>query len=109
MDDAATAWLRAQLGPATDPADLQARYQRLHSARAVALEVVAERRARLLADPLRLLVDGVVTMDNTATLGGIERQLAQLQDILGPDETGPGDDGLPHIVTGYLRPARRIR
>ncbi|MFF0409668.1 hypothetical protein ACFYUY_04440 [Kitasatospora sp. NPDC004745] len=109
MDDATKAWLLAQLGPATDPADLQARYQRLHSARAVALEVLAERRARLLTDPLRLVVDGVVTMDNTANLGGIERHLAQLQDVLGPDEAGPGDDGLPHLVTGYLRPARRIR
>ncbi|MEV7601660.1 hypothetical protein AB0O91_30295 [Kitasatospora sp. NPDC089797] len=109
MDEAAKAWLLAQLGPATDPADLHARYQRLHTARAVALEVLAERRARLLTDPLRLVVDGVVTMDNTANLTGIERQLAQLQDILGPDEVGPGDDGLPHLVTGYLRPARRIR
>ncbi|MFD5466568.1 hypothetical protein ACFWIQ_27615 [Kitasatospora sp. NPDC127059] len=37
MDDATTAWLLAQLRPATDPAELQARYQRLQSACAVAL------------------------------------------------------------------------
>ncbi|MFI9157529.1 hypothetical protein [Kitasatospora aureofaciens] len=109
MDEAVKAWLLAQLGPASTPEDLHARYARLGSARAVACEVLSERRAALLADPLRLVVDGVVTMDRTANLAGIERQLDQLQKALGPDETAPGDDGRPHLVTGMLIPARRTR
>ncbi|MFE3500291.1 hypothetical protein [Kitasatospora sp. NPDC059160] len=84
-------------------------YQRLHTARAVATEILAERRATLLTDPLRLVVDGVVTVDRAANLTGIERQLAQLQATLGPDEAASGDDGLGHLVTGYLSPARCTR
>ncbi|MET8957651.1 hypothetical protein ACWEO4_40970 [Streptomyces sp. NPDC004393] len=60
MDSAVLAWLLARLGPTTDQNDLQTRYTRLGSARAVALEVLSERRAKLLADPLQLTVNGVV-------------------------------------------------
>ncbi|MFD0572487.1 hypothetical protein ACFQ0T_28950 [Kitasatospora gansuensis] len=95
MDPAALAWLRAQLGPSTDTDDLTARHTRLGTVRAVALEVLAERRAALLADPLRLVVDGVVTMDRSANLTGLERQLAELHGTLGPDETAPGGDTTP--------------
>ncbi|WP_405816534.1 hypothetical protein OG241_18135 [Streptomyces sp. NBC_01390] len=76
MDVAVRAWLLAQLGPTTDPSDLDARYARLDSARAVANEVLAERRAKLLAEPLRMTVDGVVTVDQSNNLTGLERQIA---------------------------------
>nr|BEK65742.1 hypothetical protein KPHV_29690 [Kitasatospora purpeofusca] len=109
MDPAALAWLLAQLGSTTSTDDLTARYTRLGTARAVALEVLAERRAALLADPLRLVVDGVVTMDRSANLTGLERQLAQLQTTLGPDETATGGDTAPPFDTGILIPARRTR
>nr|BFD90962.1 hypothetical protein KitaXyl93_23220 [Kitasatospora sp. Xyl93] len=109
MDPATLAWLRAQLGPTTTTDDLNTRYQRLRTARAVASEVLAERRATLLADPLRLVVDGVVTVDRTANLTGIERQLALLQTTLGPDEAAPGDDTTPHLDTSTLVPAHRTR
>ncbi|MEU6815463.1 hypothetical protein [Streptomyces sp. NPDC046860] len=49
MDAAVLAWLLAQLGPATDQPDLQARSARFGTARSVALEVLYERRAKLLA------------------------------------------------------------
>ncbi|MFJ8589314.1 hypothetical protein ACIRD2_32285 [Streptomyces sp. NPDC093595] len=62
---AVLAWLLAQLGPNTDQTDLTNRYSRLGSARLVAGEVLAQRRARLLADPLRMTVDGVVTIDQS--------------------------------------------
>ncbi|WP_316521185.1 hypothetical protein [Kitasatospora brasiliensis] len=108
MDPAVLAWLHAQLGT-TNTDDLTARYNRLGTARAVAAEVLAERRAALLADPLRLVVDGAVTVDRTANLTGIERQLAQIQAIRGPDETAPGDDTAAHLDTATLVPARRTR
>ncbi|MER5642076.1 hypothetical protein ABT095_34705 [Kitasatospora sp. NPDC002227] len=107
MDDTVRAWLLAQLGP-TDPEQLAGRYERLRSARAVAVEVLAERRAKLLAEPLRLVVDGVVTMDQTANLTGLERQLAAIQANPGPDEI-PADDTAPHLDVTALVPTRRAR
>ncbi|MQY11442.1 hypothetical protein SRB5_15600 [Streptomyces sp. RB5] len=99
------AWLHAQLGPTIDPTDLEARYTRLGSARDVALEVLTERRARLLADPLRLTVDGVVTIDNTNNLTGLERQIAAVEQATPPD--GPaGSDGIPDLVVAPLLPTR---
>lgn len=73
MDEFQRSWLLAQLGPDADPADLERRFLRLRSVRAVALEVLGERRAKLLGDPLKLTVDGVVTMDLQENLRGIER------------------------------------
>ncbi|WP_236576577.1 hypothetical protein [Streptomyces sp. HF10] len=70
MDPIFLAWLRAQLGPTTDEQDLAVRYARLGRAREVAAEVLSERRAALLAEPLRMTVDGVVTIDQTNNLTG---------------------------------------
>lgn len=106
MDAAVLAWLQAQLGKTTDPTDLEARYTRLGSAKAVALEVLAERRAKLLADPLRLTVDGVVTLDSSNNLTGLERQIADVQDATAPDETAPSGD-VPELVVAPLRRAHR--
>jgi hypothetical protein len=106
MDATVRAWLLAQLGTTTNTDDLGARYLRLGSAKAVAAEVLAERRAQLLADPLRMTVDGVVTMDNSNNLTGIERQIEALADLTAPDEQGPADD-LPELTAAPLRPARR--
>ena len=86
MDPAVLAWLLAQLGPATDTDDLQTRYTRLGSARAVALEVFTERRAKLLAEPLRLTVNNVLTLDNSANLTGLERQIAAVESGTAPDD-----------------------
>ncbi|MEU5385519.1 hypothetical protein [Kitasatospora cineracea] len=109
MDPAALAWLLAQLGPTTPTTDLTSRHSRLGSARAVALEVLAERRAALLAEPLRLVVDGVVTMDRTANLTGVERQIAALQANPGPDDTPTDADTTHQIEAVPIRPARRTR
>lgn len=72
-------WLLAQLGPDTDPADLERRFFRLGSVRAVALEVLGEWRAKLLADPLKVSVDGVVAMDLQENLRGMERHIEQVR------------------------------
>nr|WP_202553859.1 hypothetical protein [Streptomyces sp. SID4936] len=102
----------AQLGPDTDPADLERRYFRLRSVRAVALEVLGERRAKLLADPLKVTVDGVVTMDLQENLRGIERQIEGVRQSPAPDEPGEGDeaeDAVTILATTQLVPVRRYR
>ncbi|MEU4094475.1 hypothetical protein [Streptomyces sp. NPDC026673] len=103
MDPAVLAWLLAQLGPATDQSDLQTRYTRLGSARAVALEVLSERRAKLLAEPLQLTVNGVATLDQSNNLTGLERQIEAVQDAAAPDDPASGDT----LVIAPLQPARR--
>ncbi|GGS33424.1 hypothetical protein Snoj_32420 [Streptomyces nojiriensis] len=108
MNPAVLAWLLAQLGPATDQTDLTARYARLASAREVAREVLSERRANLLAEPLRMVVDGVVTIDQSNNLQGLERQLAALTETSAPDDSVAGEPGI-ELVTAPLVPAHRIR
>ncbi|WP_314250954.1 hypothetical protein OG280_26150 [Streptomyces virginiae] len=108
MTPAALAWLLAQLGATSDREDLANRYTRLASAREVAREVLSERRARLLAEPLRMTVDGVVTIDQSNNLQGIERQLAALNDTAAPDDAAAGDPGID-LVTAPLVPGRRTR
>ncbi|WP_326737070.1 hypothetical protein [Streptomyces sp. NBC_01022] len=92
MDPAVLAWLQAQLGKSTDAADLQDRYTRLGAAKAVALEVLSERRARLLADPLQLTVNGVVTLDQSNNLTGLERQIASVEAATAPDDNTDGTE-----------------
>ncbi|WP_406738555.1 hypothetical protein OG365_24360 [Streptomyces sp. NBC_00853] len=108
MNPAVLAWLLAQLGPATDQTDLTARYARLASAREVAREVLSERRAKLLAEPLRMTVDGVVTIDQSNNLQGIERQLAALSETPAPDDPAAGDPGI-ELVTAPLVQTHRTR
>jgi hypothetical protein len=108
VDPAVLAWLLAQLGTTTDPADLTTRYGRLGTAKGVALEVLAERRAKLLAEPMHLVVNGVVTLDTSNNLTGLERQIACIQTATAPDEAA-ADDGTPDLVVAPLRPACRWR
>ncbi|MFD8298748.1 hypothetical protein ACFV13_21260 [Streptomyces bauhiniae] len=111
MDEFQRSWLLAQLGPDSDPAELERRYFRLRSVRAVALEVLGERRAKLLADPLKVTVDGVVTMDLQENLRGIERQIEQVRQSLAPDEPDgdPEDDGDPLVQVTWLTATRHYR
>lgn len=110
MDESQRSWLLAQLGPDTDAADLECRYFRLRSVRAVALEVLGERRAKLLADPLKVTVDGVVTMDLQENLRGIERQIEQVRQAPAPDGPDYEDDGGEDVMAvTLLTPMRRYR
>ncbi|MEU9849254.1 hypothetical protein [Streptomyces sp. NPDC047985] len=102
MDAAVRAWLIAQLGTDTDQADLDQRYARLGTARAVALEVVRERLAALRASPGSVSVSGVVSVNFTANITAYERQIESLEegeppapdDPEDPDGTGDGFDVL---------------
>ncbi len=98
-------WLLAQLGPDTDPTDLQSRYLRLRSARAVALEILNERLAKLLAEPLKVSVNGVVTVDQTANVSALERRIAAVASDTAPDDTPAA--GRELLTTVVLCPRRR--
>ncbi|WP_367132897.1 MULTISPECIES: hypothetical protein [Streptomyces] len=98
-------WMLAQLGPDTDPADLQTRYARLHSARAVALEVLNERLSKLLAEPLKVSVNGVVTVDQSGNVTALERRIATVAADVAPDDTPTAGRDLLTTVT--LCPRRR--
>lgn len=94
MDDATRRWLLAQLGTTTDAADLYDRYTRLHSARAAAIEILRERLAALLAQPLRVTVSGVVTVDNSANVTALRAQIDALDSGRppAPDDPAPEPD-----------------
>lgn len=110
MDEFQRSWLLAQIGPDTDPADLERRFFRLRSVRAVAVEVLGERRAKLLADPLKVTVDGVVTMDLQENLRGIERQIEQVRQAAAPGDSGDEDEAAEAMMeVTWLSPARRYR
>ncbi|MFJ9358838.1 hypothetical protein [Streptomyces mirabilis] len=109
MDDFQRSWLLAQLGPDTDPADLERRFLRLRSVRAVALEVLGERRAKLLADPLKVTVDGVVTMDMQENLRGIERQIEVVRQVPAPDDPQDEGEASEALAATWLVPTRRYR
>lgn len=95
MDTAIRAWLLAQLGAATDLDDLEERYARLGSARAVAIEVLNGRLADLLAQPTTLNVTGVVGLGFAENIKGLERKITALQDgdIPAPDDPDGSDSG----------------
>ncbi|QSS91304.1 hypothetical protein [Streptomyces sp. M54] len=109
MDEFQRSWLLAQLGPDTDPVDLERRYFRLRSVRAVALEVLGERRAKLLADPLKVTIDGVVTMDLQENLRGIERQIEQARQVASPDDSDDQSEADEMLGMTWLVPTRRYR
>ncbi|MGV9760449.1 hypothetical protein ACWDUC_32175 [Streptomyces tricolor] len=106
MDEFQRSWLLAQIGPDTDPADLERRFLRLRSVRAVALEVLGERRAKLLADPLKATVDGVVTMDLQENLRGIERHIEVVRQEPVPEDE---DEASETLAAATLVPTRRYR
>lgn len=114
MDAAVRAWLTSQLGTSTDQADLDTRYTRLGSSRAVALEILRERLAALIHDqPSTIAVSSVVSLSYTENIKAIERQIAQLENGEPPAPDDPGtigpDDGIPDgygIIQLVERPRR---
>ena len=109
MDTAVKAWLLSQVGTTTDLADLEARYTRLGTARAVALEVLRERYAELLAQPTGVTVTNVVAINTTANLAAYERKIAALEagDPPAPDDPpAPTDDAAIGYIQLYARPRR---
>ncbi|OKJ89140.1 MULTISPECIES: hypothetical protein [unclassified Streptomyces] len=86
LTDAEYAYLRSELGEA-ERTDLDTRYQRLGSVQAVAVEVLRERRAALVSDPLAVTVQGVATVNNAENVKAIERRIAALEGITAENKT----------------------
>jgi hypothetical protein len=106
LTPAVTAWLKGELGSTVDLVDLDARYQRLGTARAVALEVVRERLADLRSQPSTVNVSGVVAVSFTENIKALERQITALEngeppapdDPLDPDGSTLGGIGMLHLI-----------
>ena len=111
LTEAQISWLRSEVGASTGTEDLQARYDRLESVRDVAMEVLRERRAALLEQPLSLNLSGVASVDYTNNVAAIERRLTALANL---DDDPSDDDGAEqespdadHIETFTLTRSRR--
>jgi hypothetical protein len=93
LDTAVQAWLLAQLGETTSTTDLEARYARLGTARAVALEVLRGRLAAFLQQPATVNVSSVVGVGFAENIKALERQIANLEAGIppAPDEPAAGD------------------
>lgn len=95
MDDATRHWLLSQLGAATDLVDLDARYTRLGKARAVAIEVLYQRKADLVAQPASVNVSSVLAVVFTENIKALERQITALEAAdapAAPDEPAVPED-----------------
>ncbi|MGC9543973.1 hypothetical protein [Streptomyces sp. UG1] len=77
------AYLRSELGE-VDRGDLDVRHARLGSVGAVAIEVLRERKASLVADPLAVTVQGIATVNTAENVKAIERQITTLEDAAVP-------------------------
>jgi hypothetical protein len=109
LTPAVTAWLKGELGTTVDLADLEARYTRLGTARAVALEVLRERLAALRAQPSTVNVSGVVSVAFTENIRAYERQIAALENGEPPAPDDPEGDGSRDgigLITLHARPRR---
>lgn len=100
MDQPTLQWLLSQLGTKTDLGDLDTRYARLGAARAVALEILKERKADLLSTPLVLGVSNVVNVSYAGNIAALERQIAYLEDPGSPPAPGEPGFGDPTTETG---------
>lgn len=110
LDTAVQAWLLAQLGTTTPLADLETRYTRLGTARAVALEVLNERLAALLQQPANVNVSSVVAVGFGENIKALERKIALLESGQPPapdDPPGTGDQDTVHL--GMFRLVERPR
>lgn len=110
LDTNVQAWLLAQLGETTNVTDLETRYARLGSARAVALEVLRGRLAALIQQPASVNVSGAVAVTFAENIKALERQIALLASGEPPapdDPAGTGDDGT--VLLGTFRLVERPR
>jgi hypothetical protein len=95
-------WIRRWTGDAPDDADLNARYDRLQSLKAVATEVVEQRLANFLANPASFSVDDY-SQNSGENIRGMQKLLDALEDITEGDVDGGG--GL-RVIPPAPRPCR---
>lgn len=99
--------IRSWVG-STEPsaADLEARYLLLGSVEAVALQVLRQRLADMLAEPGRYDVDGDASWSYEENIRSLRSSIATLQDLVG----GGSSSGLSALTVGQMvrsdRPGR---
>lgn len=94
LTPAVQAWLLSVLGTNTDLTDLETRYTRLGTARAVALEILRQRLADLRAQPSTVNVSSVVGISYVENIKSYERQIEALENGENPAPDEPvGPDG----------------
>lgn len=105
------AWLISKLGTATNLTDLETRYTRLGTARAVAIEVLNERLADLRSQAATIGVSGVVNASFSENIKAYEREIALLQsgDSPAPDEPPPNAGGDDQAAIGWITLVARPR
>jgi len=103
------AWLISKLGTDTSLGDLDARYTRLGTARAVALEVLNERLANLRSQVATVGLSGVVNVSYAENIKAYEREIALLEsgDLVGPDE--PSNPDNEEAAIGWVQLVARPR
>jgi hypothetical protein len=109
MDAEVRAWLISQLGTATDLNDLNTRYTRLGTARAVALEVLNQRLADLRAQVATVNLSSVVSVSYAENIRAYERQIALLLDGIPPAPDDPPDTADDTAEIGFLQLVARRR
>lgn len=92
LDTNVQAWLLAQLGETTPVADLETRYSRLGTARAVALEVLRGRLAALIQQPATVNVSSVVGVGFAENIKALERQIENLEAGIPAAPDDPADN-----------------
>ncbi|WP_399559478.1 hypothetical protein [Streptomyces chartreusis] len=109
LDANVQAWLLAQLGTTTPVTDLEARYTRLGTARAVAIEVLYERKAALIQSPASVNVSGAVAVTFTENIKALERQIALLESGEPPAPDDPAGTGDDTVLLGTFQLVERRR
>lgn len=84
------AYIRSEIGVADPPSDdeLIRRFERLGSANAVALEVIKERKAELMAAPLSETFPGEYSRNSEGNLRALERRAAKLEEKVAAEQSG---------------------
>lgn len=82
LDADVLAGIREHVGSTPADGDLETRYDRHGSVARVALEVIRERLADVLANPASLSVDGDYTEGWTANIRALERKQTQLEQLV---------------------------
>lgn len=105
LEEATEAEIRTWVGTAAETSDLAARYERLRSVHAVALEVLRLRLADVLANPATFSIDGDYSQSWGENIRTLRSQVAQLELLVAAGSTAVAGT----VTTGQLTRCDRGR
>lgn len=110
LTSAQTSWLRSEVGSTVTDVDLQSKFDRLGVVRDVAIEVLRERRAKWLDQPLSVSVSGVASVNFGENVKAIERRIAALLKLdEDPSDNSPTGDGAAEAEGGVFEQIQLTR